>query len=64
MANLAMDQQNPEEFYLDSWDRVADGVGFIMDHCAHWPGVGNLGKAAGQVFHPENWNVMVRKDTC
>jgi hypothetical protein len=59
-----MDKQNPEEFYLDSWDRVADGVGFIMANCASWPGVGNFVKVAGQVFHPDNWNVMVRKDSC
>jgi hypothetical protein len=35
-----------------------------MANCASWPGVGNFVKVAGQVFHPDNWNVMVRKDSC
>jgi hypothetical protein len=64
MANLAMGKQNPEVFYLDSWNRVADGLDFVIKYCAQWQGIGGTIKISGQVFHPDNWNVMVRKDSC
>ncbi|KAK3291490.1 uncharacterized protein B0H64DRAFT_246935 [Chaetomium fimeti] len=51
-----------DELYLDSFARIADGLSYVITRCA----TNNWGTTmvAGQVFHPDQWNVIVRSDYC
>jgi hypothetical protein len=53
--------QRREEWWLDSFDRVADGLSFVISHCTTTAINGNP-MVAGQLFHPDNWNIIVRND--
>ncbi|KAL3959489.1 hypothetical protein ACCO45_004606 [Purpureocillium lilacinum] len=48
-------------FALDSYSRIANGVSFIYSHC-YVPS--KDATVAGQVFHRENWNVIVSAGDC
>ncbi|KAH6842263.1 hypothetical protein B0I37DRAFT_194902 [Chaetomium sp. MPI-CAGE-AT-0009] len=51
-----------DELRLDAFARIADGVSYIIGRCATtaW----GTTQVAGQVFHPDLWNVIVRRDDC
>lgn len=53
--------QNTHDITLDLFMPVADGAGFLL---SNWNGVGGnyLPVAAGQVFHPDGWNVIIAAD--
>ncbi|KAK4120077.1 hypothetical protein N657DRAFT_580382, partial [Parathielavia appendiculata] len=49
----------PEEWWLDSSDRIADGLSFLS-RCTR-PASRDV---AGQLFHPDNSNIVVCHDSC
>ncbi|OAQ65385.1 hypothetical protein VFPPC_06491 [Pochonia chlamydosporia 170] len=51
---------NREAFTVAFWGFIADGAGIIVRQCA------KDGWVKGQIFHDDNWNVIVRgdKDNC
>ena len=55
-------KQRTEDLYLDSFERIADGVSYIIGWCSTmaWGPT----QVAGQLFHPDNWNIIVRRDSC
>jgi hypothetical protein len=55
-----LEKQNNRNFELDSFIRIADGARYIAGWCVKQPGP----TVAGQLFHPDNWNVIVRQDDC
>lgn len=56
--------QKPEDVWLDSWDMIADGASYLINWCTR-PARSPVGpEVAGQLFHPDNWNIIVRHDDC
>jgi hypothetical protein len=55
-------KQRTEDLYLDSFERIADGVSYIIGWCA--TAAWGPTQVAGQLFHPDNWNIIVRRDSC
>ena len=53
--------QHTEDFYLDSWNMVADGATRILGLCTT---AQNPPQVAGQIFHPDRWNIIVRQEAC
>ncbi|KAL2162541.1 hypothetical protein VTH06DRAFT_7455 [Thermothelomyces fergusii] len=53
---------NTEDLYLDSFSRIADSVSYLIGRCATT--ARGPTHVAGQVFHPDHWNVIVRRDKC
>ncbi|KAL2186870.1 hypothetical protein L209DRAFT_763908 [Thermothelomyces heterothallicus CBS 203.75] len=53
---------NTKDLYLDSFSRIADGVSYIIGLCA--TNAWGPTQVAGQVFHPDHWNIIVRHDKC
>ncbi|PHH79507.1 hypothetical protein CDD80_4618 [Ophiocordyceps camponoti-rufipedis] len=47
---------------LNSFTEIARGANCILDSCPHIPGGQHRFYTWGQVFHPDNWNVIVRED--
>lgn len=54
--------QRTDELHLNAFADIADGVDYIISRCATdaW----GARQVAGQVFHPDHWNVIVRRDDC
>ncbi|KFY95103.1 hypothetical protein V498_03520 [Pseudogymnoascus sp. VKM F-4517 (FW-2822)] len=50
--------RDPKGKTLESFGSIADGAQSLIQMCSNHGGVG------GQVFHPTNWNVIVKKDFC
>ncbi len=53
--------QHTEDFYLDSWNMVADGATRILGLCTTPQ---NPPQVAGRIFHPDRWNIIVRQEAC
>jgi len=49
---------------LDTYGSIADGAEWISNNCVRRTMVSVLKLTAGQVFYEDNWNVIVRGDTC
>ncbi|UNI17267.1 hypothetical protein JDV02_003624 [Purpureocillium takamizusanense] len=55
---------NKEAKTLGSFGDIADGAQWVLDHCSkrQYEASNNI-VTSGQVFHKDNWNVIVTKDT-
>ncbi|EAQ84399.1 predicted protein [Chaetomium globosum CBS 148.51] len=51
-----------DELHLNAFADIADGVSYIISRCA--TNAWGARQVAGQVFHPDHWNVIVRRDDC
>ncbi|KAH6617586.1 hypothetical protein F5144DRAFT_607077 [Chaetomium tenue] len=51
-----------DELHLNAFADIADGVSYIIGRCA--TNAWGTTQVAGQVFHPDHWNVIVRRDEC
>lgn len=52
---------NPFDFSLDAFGRIADGAWFLMKNCGQAWGSHQTG---GQAFSPDGWNVIVKYANC
>lgn len=57
--------QNRHTETLGSFGDIADGAAWIKGKCQRlrWAGPRSYYSVSGQAFHPDGWNVIVRKDT-
>lgn len=57
--------KNHQSKTLGSFGDIADGAQVLQDHCAFYPGgTQSATLVSGQAFAKDNWNVIVRRDSC
>ncbi|SPQ26403.1 0be2b1dd-6915-45d8-ad9d-99ca3d8c7d51 [Thermothielavioides terrestris] len=55
---------NPTDWVVGSFGEIADGADILLNNCGQAGNGGQGAVAAGQIFHPDNWNVIMRADSC